>query len=123
MMMLLPSTSDQDAESALKELMLQLSSVWLRRMVVVMVMIMVLMMMLLLLCTPDQDTESALKEMMPHVPHVDEDGGDDDDGGGGGGGDDGDDDDGIAALPSRPGCRDYRPCNCERADAAIFPRW
>ena len=64
MMMLLPSTSDQDAESALKELMLQLSSVWLR--MVMMVMIMVLMMMLLLLCTPDQDAESALKEMMPH---------------------------------------------------------
>ena len=61
MMMLLSCTSDQDAESALKELMLQLSSVWLR-----MVRIMVLMMMLLLLCTPDQDAESALKEMMPH---------------------------------------------------------
>ena len=60
-MMLLSCTSDQDAESELKELMLQLSSVWLR-----MVMIMVLMMMLLLPYTPDQDAESALKEMMPH---------------------------------------------------------
>ena len=64
MMMLLSCTSDQDAESALKELMLQLSSVWPR--MVMRVMIMVLMMMLLLLCTPDQDAESALKEMMPH---------------------------------------------------------
>ena len=64
MMMLLSCTSDQDAESALKELMLQLSSVWLR---MVMMMIMVLIMMLLLLYTSDQDAESVLKEMMPHL--------------------------------------------------------
>ena len=63
-MMLLPCTSDQDTESALKEPMLQLSSVWL------VVVIMVLMMMLLLPCTPDQDAESAPKEMMLHLPSM-----------------------------------------------------
>ena len=66
-MLLLPCTSDQDAESALKELMLQLSSVWLRMVVVV---IMVLMMMLLLPCTPGQDVESVLKEMMLHLSSI-----------------------------------------------------
>ena len=72
MMMVLLCTSDQDADSALKELMLQLSSVWLRMVVVLVVMVMVLVVVTTMTTTTFMmTTEKRCGEVGPLFPSLD----------------------------------------------------